>query len=254
VVTGIKGAIDFLRKNLHVESLDNLPYDNLLVPLTVFFSGEPTKQKKISNSQRKEILRWFWHTCIHRKYNSQPIKSLREDVIEFAQLAEGTVNKLTHPEAALSPSFFISNTFRLNSVVSRTFILMLAQNGPRSFLSGNKIDLRKALKEYNRNEFHHIYPKSFLRASSKSAIDDPCLANICFLSRSDNNIISGDPPSQYRKKMGEEIEDIEQTNFLSSSTWLDNFARFIDDRSALLTQYAKQLLDGGTTPRKAKQQ
>ena len=55
VVTGIKGAIDFLRKNLHVESLDNLPYDNLLVPLTVFFAGEPNKQKKVTNNQRKEI-------------------------------------------------------------------------------------------------------------------------------------------------------------------------------------------------------
>ena len=33
----IKDAIDFVRKkNRHVESHDTLPYDNLLVPLTVF--------------------------------------------------------------------------------------------------------------------------------------------------------------------------------------------------------------------------
>jgi hypothetical protein len=134
VVTGIKGAIDFVRKNLHVESLDNLPYDNLLVPLTVFFAGEPTKQKKVTNAQRKEILRWFWHTCIHRKYNSQPIKSLREDVVEFAKLADGSITKLTHPDTGLSNAYFLNNTFRLNSVVSRMFILLLAQKGPRSFL------------------------------------------------------------------------------------------------------------------------
>ncbi|CAL79778.1 conserved hypothetical protein [Bradyrhizobium sp. ORS 278] len=106
VVTGIKGAIDFLRKNLHVEGLDNLPYDNLLVPLSVFFAGDPQKQKKISNTQRREILRWFWHTCIHRKYNSQPIKSLREDVIEFAKLSEGSITTLTHPTAGLGNTFF----------------------------------------------------------------------------------------------------------------------------------------------------
>ena len=36
VVNGIKGAIDFLRNTLKVETLDNLPYPALLVPLTVF--------------------------------------------------------------------------------------------------------------------------------------------------------------------------------------------------------------------------
>ncbi|UEM09048.1 DUF262 domain-containing protein [Bradyrhizobium barranii subsp. barranii] len=252
VVTGIKGAIDFLRKNLHVESLDNLPYVNLLVPLSVFFAGEPNKQKRVTNNQRKEILRWFWHTCIHRKYNSQPIKSLREDVIEFAKLADGSITKLTHPEAGLSNTFFLNNTFRLNSVVSRTFILLLAQKGPRSFLSGNKIDLRKALKEYNRNEFHHIHPRSFLKTAKNSEIDDSCLANMCFLSRSDNNSISGSAPSDYRKRMGEDIEDIEEANFLPPSTWQDNFETFVEERSVLLTFYAAQLLGGGTAPKTKK--
>ncbi|WP_247527510.1 DUF262 domain-containing protein [Bradyrhizobium sp. 199] len=252
VVTGIKGAIDFLRKNLHVENLDNLPYNNLLVPLTVFFAGEPSKQKKVTNNQRKEILRWFWHTCIHRKYNSQPIKSLREDVVEFAKLAEGSLAKLTHPANSFTPLFFLTNTFRLNSVVSRTFILLLAQNGPRSFISGNKIDLRKALKEYNRNEFHHIHPRSFLKTSKNSKLDDSCLANMCFLSRSDNNTISGSAPSEYRKKLGEDIDDIETANFLPPSTWEDDFGQFVSARATLLFDYAKELLDGGTTPKKKK--
>jgi hypothetical protein len=252
VVTGIKGAIDFVRKNLHVESLDNLPYDNLLVPLTVFFAGEPTKQKKVSNAQRKEILRWFWHTCIHRKYNSQPIKSLKEDVIEFAKLSDGSLSKLTHPAIGLSNEFFLTNTFRLNSVISKTFILLLAQKGPRSFISGNKIDLRKALKEYNRNEFHHIHPRNFLKTAKKSKIDDSCLANMCFLSRTDNNTISGSAPSAYRKKLGDDIEDIEQANFLPPSTWDDDFEAFALDRSVSLTEYAGQLLQGGSAPKKKK--
>ena len=39
VVTGIKGALDFLQRNVHTERLENLPYENILVPLTVYFAG-----------------------------------------------------------------------------------------------------------------------------------------------------------------------------------------------------------------------
>ena len=83
-----------LAKNLHVESLENLPYENLLVPLTVFFSNPPSTQHRLTNADRKEILRWFWRTSFSRRYNSQPVKSLREDVVEFWQLKEKKIKAL----------------------------------------------------------------------------------------------------------------------------------------------------------------
>ena len=39
VENGIRGAIDFLRKNLNVEALANLPYPASLVPLAAYFSA-----------------------------------------------------------------------------------------------------------------------------------------------------------------------------------------------------------------------
>lgn len=38
VINGLKGAIDFLRDNLNIYSLENLPYAGFLVPLCVFFA------------------------------------------------------------------------------------------------------------------------------------------------------------------------------------------------------------------------
>jgi hypothetical protein len=243
VVTGIKGAIDFLRKNLHVESLDNLPYDNLLVPLSVFFAGPPGAQRRITNVQRKEILRWFWVTCIGRRYNSQPVKSLREDVATFAALKDGRASTLTHSPLNMNARFFVENVFRLNSVLSRTFILLLAQRGPRSLISGNKIDLRRALKEYNRNEFHHIYPRSFLRSAGQSKYDESCFANICFLSRTDNNAIGGAKPSEYRTKLPADLSEVAGANFLPPSTFEDDYKTFIEERSESLLFFAMKLVE-----------
>jgi hypothetical protein len=242
VMTGIKGAIDFLRKNLHIELLDNLPYDNLLVPLAVFYANDENKQHRISSAQRKEILRWFWLTCFSRRYNSQPVKNLKEDVIAFGNLKAGKNKVLTDSELDVGAAFFTANVFRINSVLSRTFVLMLAQNRPTSFISGNTIDLRKALKAYNRHEFHHIYPRNFLRETRQKSIDESCFANICFLSRGDNNAISGVPPSEYKVLMPGDLSEIEKSNFLPGNTFGDDFIAFAKARGSLLAEYANKLL------------
>ncbi|WOH79208.1 hypothetical protein RX327_25345 [Bradyrhizobium sp. BEA-2-5] len=122
-----------------------LPYDNMLVPLAVFFANDENKQHRISNAQRKEILRWFWLTCFSRRYNSQPVKNLKEDVIAFGNLKAGKSKTIAENEMHIGEAFFTQNVFRINSVLSRSFVLMLAQNSPTSFIGGNKIDLRKAL-------------------------------------------------------------------------------------------------------------
>ncbi|TAI62077.1 DUF262 domain-containing protein [Bradyrhizobium sp. Leo170] len=56
----------------------------------------------------------------------------------------------------------------------------------------------------------------------------------------------------YCKRMGDDIEDIEEANFLPASTWEDNFEKFVEDRSVLLGTYTAQLLNGGTVPKKKK--
>lgn len=241
VVTGIKGAIDFLRKNIHVQSLTNLPYDNLLVPLSVFFAGEPSVQHRMTDDDRREIIKWFWKTCFTRRYNSQPVKSLREDVHEMGALVRGEPSNLSRIPFAISSKLFVESGFRINSVLSKSFVLMLAQAEPRSFISGQKLDLGAVLKDYNRNEFHHIYPRSFLKESLQNELGDTCLANMCFLSRTDNNALGGAAPSVYRSKLPADLTDIARANFLPDNTFDDDFAEFMRARSELLLAYATSL-------------
>jgi Protein of unknown function DUF262 len=59
VENGIEGAVDFLRTQLHVESLDNLPYPALLAPLSVFFASPEGRQLRYDHSKYERLLRWF---------------------------------------------------------------------------------------------------------------------------------------------------------------------------------------------------
>ncbi|MBI4848296.1 MAG: hypothetical protein HY808_06950 [Nitrospirae bacterium] len=141
-------------------------------------------------------------------------------------------------KAAITKEFYSENQFKIDAVNSKTFILQLAQHNPRSFVSGSPVALGKVLQEYNRNEFHHIFPKSYLKTVGKEDKTINCLANFCFMSKADNNKLGADSPSKYKTKMALNTEEILESAFTSDIVFLDNFENFIDDRANKLWQYA----------------
>lgn len=246
VVNGIKGAIDFLKSNLHIHSLENLPYPYLLIPLSVYFATPENKQVKLNNNQRKIIIRWFWRVCFSKRYNSQPIKTMQADIELMLKLRDGLNSELGNfSHNILTADNFQNDSFRINNVNTKTFVLLLAQKSPKSFVSGQPISLQKALRDYNRNEFHHLYPRSFLKSLDESDSAINCLANFSFMSRVDNNTLAGVAPSKYRTKMPSSqsaVVEILQHSFCSMSLFSDNFSVFIKERAQMLADEGNKLM------------
>ena len=112
---------------------------------------------------------------------------------------------------------------------------MLAQNNPRSFVTGSVITLSDVLKEYNHNEFHHIYPKAYLKTQAGIQYPDSCLANFCFMSRADNKRLGGVAPSIYKQYMPANPQDILSTSYIDETKlFADNYNDFIADRTSKL--------------------
>ena len=199
VVNGIKGAIDFLRTNLGVESLDNLPFQTLLVPLSVFFAVPGNELAGYSDDQRQRVVRWFWRTCFSRRYSSGVLRYLKTDIDEISKLRGEATSTLDQITVSLDGGFFLDNAFRIDTVNTKTFILMLANRGPLSFVSGAPITLAEVLKASNRNEFHHLHPRNCLKQQGYEGPYGNSLANFAFLSKADNIQLGGDCPSIYRK-------------------------------------------------------
>jgi hypothetical protein len=243
IENGIKGAIDFLQKELNIFSLDNLPYSKILVPLSVFFSACGNTQVRYTDEQRQTILRWFWRTCFSKRYNSRPGKNLQDDIEQIYELKLGNSCQLDDISVHIESGFFRENIFKTNTVNTKTFILLLAQKPPFSFVSGSPISLQQVLKDYNRNEFHHIYPRAYVRNHCQPTYDVSCLSNFCFLSKSDNNYLGGDAPSVYQSKMPDDVSAILEHSFCPNSIFDDDFNRFVEERSELLLGEARRLLE-----------
>lgn len=243
---GLSGAIDFVRANLGVEKLQNLPYPTLLVPLSAYFAAADGVEVASSDEQRRTLLRWFWKASFSRRFSAGVFTNLQRDLAEVEELREKGSSDLAEIAALIEPDFFSDNRFTISSVNTKTFILLLAQLGPLSFVSGNPVSLSDVLKEYNRREFHHCYPQKYLKDQDRTSSDINRLANFAFLSRADNRTLGGKAPSEYRGKMPADPSAILDRAAIPASLFDDDYDQFIAERSEALAGIARKLRDDAT--------
>ncbi|SRR5258708_1988637 len=242
VTNGIMGAIDFLKSNLQMQTLANLPFATLLVPLCVFFAAPSNRNIQMTDPQRQRILRWFWRACFSRRFSSGVLRNLKDDIAAVGQLKAGRPNTLGDFPVLVAREFFTQNAFRVNTVNTTTFVLMLAQRQPLNFVSGQPVAMDAVLRDYNRSEFHHLYPRAFLNFGGIPPDQHGPLANFAFLAKADNIVLGGMAPSAYRARMPRQVDNILEAALCPTSLFSDDYQRFLVDRSVLLEQFANQLI------------
>lgn len=241
VINGIRGALDFLENTFHLPSIANLPFENALIPLAVFFAAPGNAEVAINDQQRQTLSNWFWRSAFSGRYSAGVLRHLDTDITEARNLRQGQPSRLADVAVNVSADFFRNNRFLIGSVNTKTFIALLAQTAPLNFISGTPVNLRQKLQQYNRKEFHHLMPKAFLSASDQRQRSENILANFCFIARSDNRALGGDPPSIYRTRMAENIDTILQSHLCPSVLFDDNYEDFITLRAEALASKAREL-------------
>ena len=244
VENGIKGAIDFLRTQLGVETLRNMPYPAMLIPLSVYFAAAGEQQLVVPASHRRTLERWFWRSCFSERYSGQTNRVARNDIAEMMKLRDGDEAVLGGFTVEVGADFFYETVFRLSSARSATFVLLLASMEPRSFISGSRVDLAAVLQAYNRHEFHHMYPRALLRDDGVGQGAINCLANMCILSRADNNRIRRRRPSEYRTLMpkDDDLAAVLRSAVTTETLFSDDFEAFRQERAQLLAEVASTLI------------
>ena len=242
ISNGIRGAIDFLRRNMHVEKMANLPYPAMIVPLAVFFAAKDGQEVRTTDQQREELTRWFWRSCFSRRFSSGVLRKLKRDLTEAQRLRVTGNRALAEINAIVDADWFVSTQFKIGTVNTRTFVLMLAQRSPRSFVSGSPIDLGEVLKNYNRTEFHHLYPRAYLAAQGYLPNDIDTLANLAFVSAADNKVLGGVAPSAYKNRMDHaHVAEVLDSACTPLSLFDDDYDLFLHERSDLLVEIATDL-------------
>jgi hypothetical protein len=161
-------------------------------------------------------------------------------------LREGRQSQLGAFTVDLDTAFFTSSQFNLRTVNTKAFVLLLASQGPLSFISGSPVPLGNVLREANKKEFHHVFPRKHLLAAGEPSAKINALVNFAMINRAENNSLGGVKPSLYRGKMPSNDQSL---GFILSkalcprSLFSDDFSTFIDERAMLLMERAYELMN-----------
>lgn len=189
----LERTIDFLSTELNIKSRDFLPHSHQIVPLTYFFSNIKTP----NIYQSTTIKQWFWKTSFSRRYSGSTDKKMNEDITFFDKVLSGDNLGINRYFYAINKSDLIEQQFSKSNPYTRAFLLLLAQKNPLNIANGNKIDLGRALSQYNLREYHHIFPKSFLKKNEVNINKINSLCNFTFLPATSNKEISNKAPADY---------------------------------------------------------
>jgi hypothetical protein len=241
IKSGIKGAIEFLKDQVKVHSLEWMPYPSMIVSLSSFFATDRISGQPYSDKQRKQLIKWFWKSNFSRRYNSGIQDKHRTDIKNIKELATNEDIEIANFSCIIEPNYFLESNFTMETVNTKTFVLMLANASPKSFISGANVRLGEVLKTVNRNEFHHIFPKRFLERLGVNKKKINCLANFCFLNNADNQIIKDKDPKIYKNLLPQgDIKQIMESSLCPENSLEMEYQNFINSRVRILVSKAEE--------------
>ncbi|MBC2901626.1 DUF262 domain-containing protein [Streptomyces sp. PSKA01] len=198
-VEASKLAVDFLTTHVRTPRATALPYYNQFAVLVEIFRQVP----KATAAQYDAIERWFWLTASGEYFKGWNARQMADDREAVHSFASGRTDEIEVSAGVPRSVLWRRNQFRATNAPSKLLGLLLAEAHPLDLRNGRRIDTDRALSWQNDKEFHHFFPKSFLKKQGLNVSQANVCANLIMLSSVSNIAISDQPPSVYLKDLCE---------------------------------------------------
>jgi hypothetical protein len=248
-----KRAVDFLTTDIGTPRSSALPYLNQFAVLVDIFRQVP----KPNSAQHAAIRRWFWLTASGEYFKGWNARQMADDRDAVRAFADGAA-EIDASTGLPRDVMWRRSQFRTTNAPSKLLGLLLADADPVDLRTGQRIDTDRALSWQNDKEFHHFFPKAFLRSKGMSAARANVCANLIMLTSVSNIFISDHPPSVYLKDLCDtDGEDVVRSRLALSlvndaayeAARRDDYETFLEIRSRTLHEVLMNLIGpiGGTT-------
>lgn len=223
----IKSAVDYLRNTYRIPASQLLPYPNLIVPVAYYFHH---KKRKPVGKSHDYLQDFFWRAALGGRYSQSVESRLAQDVRKIDTIISG---KLPKYEWAVDTSadFVESNgLFSVGRAYIKALLCILAHKEPKSFVDNSIVRISNDwLKQANSKNYHHFFPKSYLKKKGEEEYFINHIANITivddFLNKRE---IRAQSPSKYMRKFLKQNKSLSRcmkTHLIN----IDSFGVFEDD-------------------------
>ncbi|WP_447965152.1 GmrSD restriction endonuclease domain-containing protein [Nitrospira sp. Ecomares 2.1] len=243
--SALRSAVDALSTQFLIHSWDFLSYEAVLLVATYIFRDA----KELSALQANRLRQWFWRASFGERYKIGGENFVSRDLeVVKAYVLSGDGNG---EQFGLVPNSkdWGNIQFKSNVSRSRSYILALASAAPRNLANGMSIDVQSALSGYNKKEYHHVYPRAYLKAIGEP-LESNALGNIVMLTSTSNKTISDSPPSKYVPvivaELGKDADAVFISNLLPKPSSFNyknaNYSDFLAARGKIISDHVAGLI------------
>lgn len=210
-----KRAVDFLSTQIGIPNAVVIPYSNQLTVLAEVF-----RRVEIPDAdQIRSISQWFWRSSASGYFSGWNTGMMASDLKAIEAFASGSAKLIELRVRRESADIWETRQFRLNNAHAKLLAIVLAHYRPIDLLTGQTIDVSRALAWNNVKEFHHFFPRAYLKGVGVQPARANALANIVMLTSGSNKLISDSAPSTYLEKVeaaaGPDLERWLSSNLIS---------------------------------------
>ena len=241
VISALKESIDYFRSVYRIPVSTLLPYDALLVPFSYFFYYQKEKPK---GEQIKFLQEFFWRISLSFRYSSSTESKLAQDIKRIDQILN--VERPNYDELKVylsSPRDLIDTNFSAGNSYCKAVLCLLAYSEPKDFQDNGKVILDNSwLKMANSKNYHHFFPKSYLR--KKGIGNENSIVNITLVGADLNKRkIRAKAPSIYIQDFLDENDDLNKSIKSHLIDNIDDFGIHSDDYSVFLEKRATSIFN-----------
>jgi len=241
VISALKESVDYFRSVYRIPVSAILPYDSLLVPFAYFFYFQKEKPK---GEQIKFLEEYFWRMSLSFRYSSSTESKLAQDIKRIDEILKGNRPNYEDVKVYLSsPKDLIETGFSAGSSYCKAILCLLAYHEPKDFQDNGKVILDNSwLKVANSKNYHHFFPKAYLRKNNIG--NENSLVNITLVSADLNKRkIKAKAPSIYIQDFLEENEELPTSIKSHLIDNLNNFGVMSDDYLVFLEKRANAIFN-----------
>ena len=238
-IIAIKSAIDHFKDMYKIPVSNLLPYPALVVAFSYFFfknKNNPTV------NQDKYLQEYFWKSALTSRFTSAVEAKLSQDGKKIIDriLDDQTPFFDKDFKVTITKEDIQTWSFSVNESITKSVMCVLAFCEPKSFDINKKITLDNSyLIRGNSKNYHHFFPKAFLKKQGVNDVKINILPNITLVDDFLNKRkIKARSPSDYMgefKKNNPHLVETMKTHLIDNlddyGIWKDDYDSFIDKRS-----------------------
>ena len=250
VKNGIFAAVDYLRTHLRIPVSRLLPYENLLILFTYFFTR--TNGNPPTPNQDKWLKQYFWWASLSQRFGSSTNSRIEEDLKRIEDILNGTPPSYQGERVSLDLEDLKEAEFRTSDAFCKAVLCLYAYFQPESFRFSSIVILGNSwLQRINSRNYHHFFPRSYLKKVDVPDWFANSILNITLVEDHLNKrIIGARPPSEYMMEFREQNSEIDSTmethlidDLDAYGIWNDDYETFIKLRGERVLEELDKCLD-----------